>query len=94
MIDRATQDIIVKGFIRTVDRSLLPGAASHILLPRVATRLAAAARLLLPSKGSSDLGSIGGNVDVDNATIRSGRPRQREACVVRMMGGRGAFLMA
>lgn len=59
--------------------ALLPGAATHVLVPRVAARLAAASRLLLPPKGSPDLGTIGGNVDIYDATVRSRRPTQSAA---------------
>eukprot|EP00047_Mylnosiga_fluctuans_P013855 m.33831 g.33831 ORF g.33831 m.33831 type:complete len:546 (+) comp5145_c1_seq1:34-1671(+) len=47
------------------------GGAAHVLLPRVAAGLAAAAGLLLAAEGTADLSTGRGNVHVDDATVRA-----------------------
>lgn len=45
------------------------GGATHVLLPGVRPRLPAPTGVLLPTEGTANLRPVGGNVDVDNATI-------------------------
>ena len=45
------------------------GGSAHVLLPGVAAGFAAAARLLLATKGTANLCTVGGDVDVDNARV-------------------------
>src|SRR5207302_4792680 len=47
------------------------GLPPHVRLPRIRSRLAAAAGLLLPAEGAADLRPAGPRVDVGDAAVRS-----------------------
>ena len=61
---------------------------SHVLLPGVRARLAAAASGFLAAEGAPDLGPRGGNVDVDNATVGALGPDPLEE-VAHILGEEG-----
>lgn len=54
--------------VSEVDRA---SAATHVLLPGVATRFAAASSLLLSTEGSTNLSSGRSNVAIDNTAVRA-----------------------
>jgi hypothetical protein len=54
------------------------GGAAHVLLPRVAARLAAAAGILLAAERAADLGARRADVDVHDAAVAAARPRPLE----------------
>src|SRR5689334_21351761 len=47
------------------------GGAPHVGLPRIRTRLTAAARLLLAAECPADLGARGADVDVGDTAVRT-----------------------
>ena len=53
-------------------------AATHILFPRIRSRLAPATRMLLTTKSSTDFGATGRNIDIDDPAIRSLWPQPLE----------------
>lgn len=45
------------------------GAATHVLLPRITATLTTTTRLFLAAKGSANFCTVGGNVDINDATV-------------------------
>ena len=45
------------------------GAATHVLLPRITATLTTAAGLLLATECATNLGTVGGDVDVHDTTV-------------------------
>jgi hypothetical protein len=62
-------DTLGKGKIGAVVNS--DGSTAHVLLPGIRSRLAASSGLLLTTKGTANLSTVGRYVDVDNTAIRA-----------------------